>query len=82
MSSLDRVLWPEVGFTTAHLLDYWVKVAPALLPHLRGRPLRAAVAAGSADALWFGPDDVVDRVRDHGDLFAGALAGDQRLPTG
>jgi bifunctional non-homologous end joining protein LigD len=43
--------------------------------------LRDAVTAGSADALWFGPDDVLDRVRDHGDLFAGALAGDQRLPA-
>jgi bifunctional non-homologous end joining protein LigD len=44
--------------------------------------LRDAVAAGSADALWFGPDDVLDRVHASGDLFAGALAGDQRLPTG
>jgi bifunctional non-homologous end joining protein LigD len=42
--------------------------------------VRAAVDAGSPDGLWFGPDDVLDRVRDHGDLFAGALAGGQSLP--
>jgi bifunctional non-homologous end joining protein LigD len=39
VSSLDRVLWPEARFTKAHLLDYVVRVAPVLLPHLRGRPL-------------------------------------------
>jgi bifunctional non-homologous end joining protein LigD len=41
---------------------------------------RAAVDAGSPDGLWFGPDDVLDRVREHGDLFAGALTGEQTLP--
>ena len=39
MSSLDRVLWPEIGFTKAHMLDYYLRVAPVLLPHVEGRPL-------------------------------------------
>ncbi len=37
-SSLDRVLWPEAGFTKGNMLDYYAHVAGALLPHLRGRP--------------------------------------------
>ena len=39
VSSLDRILWPYVGFTKADMLDYYVSAAPALLPHLAGRPL-------------------------------------------
>src|SRR3954447_18416114 len=39
LSSLGRVLWPEYGYTKAHMLDYYARVAPVLLPHLAGRPL-------------------------------------------
>jgi bifunctional non-homologous end joining protein LigD len=36
---LDRVMFPEPGYTKGDLLEYYMKVAPLLLPHLRGRPL-------------------------------------------
>ncbi len=39
LSNLDKVLYPEVGFTKADVIHYYVQVAPALLPHLRDRPL-------------------------------------------
>ncbi|MFN2625701.1 MAG: non-homologous end-joining DNA ligase [Mycobacteriales bacterium] len=39
VSSLDRVLFPATGFTKAELVDYYVHVADALLPHLGQRPL-------------------------------------------
>ncbi|HEV3475641.1 MAG TPA: non-homologous end-joining DNA ligase [Actinomycetota bacterium] len=39
LSSLDRVLWPETGFTKAQMIDYYRAVAPAMLPHLRNRPV-------------------------------------------
>jgi bifunctional non-homologous end joining protein LigD len=39
LTNLDKVLWPETGFTKAQLIDYYVSVSPALLPHLAGRPL-------------------------------------------
>jgi bifunctional non-homologous end joining protein LigD len=39
LSNLNKVLYPEVGFTKAQVIDYYVRVAPVLLPHLRGRPL-------------------------------------------
>jgi bifunctional non-homologous end joining protein LigD len=32
-------MYPEVGFTKGHVIDYYTRVAPALLPHLRDRPL-------------------------------------------
>ena len=39
LSNLDKVLYPETGFTKAQLIDYYAAVAPVLLPHLAGRPL-------------------------------------------
>jgi bifunctional non-homologous end joining protein LigD len=38
-TNLDRVLWPETGFSKGDLVDYYRAVAPALLPHLARRPL-------------------------------------------
>lgn len=37
LSNLDKVLYPEVHFTKAEVIDYYVRVAPAMLPHLEGR---------------------------------------------
>jgi bifunctional non-homologous end joining protein LigD len=39
LRNLDKVFYPEAGFTKGDVLDYYVRVAPALLPHLRDRPL-------------------------------------------
>jgi bifunctional non-homologous end joining protein LigD len=39
LSNLDKVLYPAVGFTKGQVIDYIVHIAPALLPHLAGRPL-------------------------------------------
>ena len=39
LSNLDKVLYPEVGFTKGQVIDYYIRVAPVLLPHLKGRPL-------------------------------------------
>jgi bifunctional non-homologous end joining protein LigD len=39
LSNLDKVLYPEAGFTKGHVIDYYTRVAPVLLPHLRGRAL-------------------------------------------
>jgi bifunctional non-homologous end joining protein LigD len=37
LSNLDKVLYPATGFTKADVIDYYRRVAPALLPHLGGR---------------------------------------------
>jgi bifunctional non-homologous end joining protein LigD len=38
LSSADRVLFPDDGVTKGDLFEYYGKVAPAILPHLRDRP--------------------------------------------
>ena len=39
ISNLDKVYWPEAGFTKGQMIDYYTRIAPVLLPHLRDRPL-------------------------------------------
>lgn len=39
VSNLDKVLYPAAGFTKAQVIDYYIQIAPALLPHLKDRPL-------------------------------------------
>jgi bifunctional non-homologous end joining protein LigD len=39
LSNLDKVMYPEVGFTKGQVIDYYTRIAPVLLPHLRDRPL-------------------------------------------
>ena len=37
LTNLDKVLYPEAGFTKGEMVDYYAKVAPAIVPHLSGR---------------------------------------------
>jgi len=39
LSNLDKVFYPESGFTKGQVIDYYTRIAPVLLGHLRGRPL-------------------------------------------
>jgi bifunctional non-homologous end joining protein LigD len=39
LSNLDKVMYPAVGFTKGQVIDYYTRIAPVLLPHLRDRPL-------------------------------------------
>src|ERR1700719_4437756 len=39
VSNLNKVLYPKAGFTKGQLIDYYIRIAPVLLPHLKDRPL-------------------------------------------
>ncbi len=39
LTNLDKVLYPAAGFTKGEVIDYYAKVAPAMIPHLAGRAL-------------------------------------------
>ena len=39
VSNLDKVLYPKAGFTKGEVIDYYIRIAPVLLPHLKDRPL-------------------------------------------
>src|SRR4051812_14277334 len=38
LSNLEKVLYPS-GFTKAEVIDYYMKIAPVMLPHLKNRPI-------------------------------------------
>ncbi len=39
LSNLEKVLYPAAGFTKKDVIDYYVRIAPAIIPHLTGRAL-------------------------------------------
>lgn len=39
VSNLEKVLYPQTGFTKGDLINYYIRVSPVLLPHLRDRPI-------------------------------------------
>ena len=39
VSNLSKVLYPRVAFTKGEVIDYYIRVSPVLLPHLKDRPL-------------------------------------------
>ncbi len=56
LTNLDKVLYPETGFTKGEVIDYYAKVAPAIVPHLAGRALtlrRFPEGVDRSDAAFF-----------------------------
>ncbi|MFX0595101.1 non-homologous end-joining DNA ligase [Melissospora conviva] len=54
LSNLDKVLFPEAGFTKGEVIDYYTRIAPVLLPHLRDRALtRIRFPNGVDDKSFF-----------------------------
>ncbi len=37
LSNLDKVMYPEVGYTKAQVINYYTRIAPVMLPHVSGR---------------------------------------------
>jgi len=53
LSNLDKVLYPRAGFTKGQVIDYYTRIAPAVLPHLRGRPLTLKRYPNGVEAGYF-----------------------------
>ncbi|TMK57141.1 MAG: ATP-dependent DNA ligase [Actinobacteria bacterium] len=56
LSNLDKVLYPKAGFTKGEMVDYYAKVAPAIVPHLSGRAVtlrRFPEGVEDLDAAFF-----------------------------
>jgi bifunctional non-homologous end joining protein LigD len=39
LTNLDKPFWPELGYTKRHLLEYYIQISDALLPHLKDRAM-------------------------------------------
>src|ERR1700745_1238084 len=53
LSNLDKVLYPAVGFTKGQVIDYFVRIAPVLLPHLHDRPLTMKRYPEGVNGMFF-----------------------------
>src|SRR3954462_12854892 len=53
VSNLNKVLYPKPGFTKGQVIDYYIRIAPVLLPHLRDRPLTMKRYPNGVEAQFF-----------------------------
>ena len=53
LSNLDKVLYPTAGFTKGQVIDYYTRIAPAVLPHLRNRTLTLKRYPNGVDEEYF-----------------------------
>jgi bifunctional non-homologous end joining protein LigD len=53
LSNLDKILYPAAGFTKGQVIDYYVRIAPTLIPHLDGRPLTLKRYPEGVDGMFF-----------------------------
>jgi bifunctional non-homologous end joining protein LigD len=53
LTNLDKVLYPATGFTKGQVIDYYARIAPVLLPHLKEHPLTLKRYPGGVDQEYF-----------------------------
>ena len=53
LGNLDKIMYPETGFTKAQVIDYYVRIGPALLPHLHDRPLTMKRYPNGVTGMFF-----------------------------
>jgi bifunctional non-homologous end joining protein LigD len=53
VSNLDKVFYPKTGFTKGQVIDYYIKVSPVLLPHLKNRPISLKRYPDGAEGFFF-----------------------------
>jgi bifunctional non-homologous end joining protein LigD len=53
LSNLDKLMYPAAAFTKGEVIDYYTRVAPALLPHLTGRAVTRIRYPNGVDGAHF-----------------------------
>lgn len=53
VSNLQKVLYPKAGFTKGQVIDYYIRISDALLPHLKNRPLTLKRYPNGVEAEFF-----------------------------
>jgi bifunctional non-homologous end joining protein LigD len=51
LTNLEKVIYPKAGFTKGEMVDYYAKVAPAMIPHLSGRAVTLRRFPGGVEDL-------------------------------
>jgi bifunctional non-homologous end joining protein LigD len=53
LSNLDKVLYPDDGFTKGQVIDYYARIAPVAVPHYAGRPMTLKRYPNGVDDKFF-----------------------------
>jgi bifunctional non-homologous end joining protein LigD len=53
VSNLQKVMYPETGFTKGDVIDYYIKISKHLLPHLKNRPITLKRYPDGVDGFFF-----------------------------
>ncbi len=53
VTNLDKVFYPKTGFTKGQMIDYYVKISPVLLPHLKNRPISLKRYPDGVEGFFF-----------------------------
>lgn len=60
ISNPDKVLFPHAGYTKSDVVEYYRRVAPTLLPYVRGRPVTLHRYPDGIDAAGFYQKEAAD----------------------
>src|SRR3954463_6498958 len=60
VSNLGKVFYPKSGFTKGQVIDYYVRMSPYLLPHLKNRPVTLKRYPNGALGQFFYEKDAPD----------------------
>jgi bifunctional non-homologous end joining protein LigD len=53
VSNLEKVFYPKAGFTKGQVIDYYIRISPVLLPHLKNRPISLKRYPDGVEGFFF-----------------------------
>jgi bifunctional non-homologous end joining protein LigD len=53
VSNLEKVFYPKTGFTKGQVIDFYIKISPYLLPHLKNRPISLKRYPDGVEGFFF-----------------------------
>jgi bifunctional non-homologous end joining protein LigD len=53
VSNLDKVLYPDAGFTKGQVIDYYARIAKVMVPHLKDRPVTLKRYPSGVNGMFF-----------------------------
>lgn len=53
VTNLNKVFYPKTGFTKGQVIDYYIKISPVLLPHLKNRPISLKRYPNGVEGFFF-----------------------------
>ena len=53
VTNLDKIFYPKTGFTKGDVIDYYIRISPYLLPHLKDRPITLKRYPNGVEGFFF-----------------------------